>query len=389
MKFPIIRMKRICFCGGCHSRPERIYSGIPRVMLCMDQYFTEKGCEVFYYCLYSREDYRRLNGFLIDNRIDVVVWHMATLKIKGRLRLPCPLVCLWHSSPNLTYHNHFLTISEKYGIPGVVKHLFRWPLTNRIFDGLHRAYCATAFLYLTARADKFVLLSNYYKPVFLPAKVFPNKVTAICNMLPELSKFANTVKKNMEVTFVGRLDNRTKQVNLLLEIWKKVEGRVDDWILNICGTGPDEKELRELAESLGLERCFFRGFVNPAEYYARSSIVCLTSAKEGFPMVLLEAMQEECVPVVFDSFESYADLIIPGETGCVVPSFDVDKYADTLVELMSDNEKLKTMGEKARKHVMDNFSVEKIMGQWEGLLDEVCSKHKNSNVSRKTSHVGS
>ena len=164
------------------------------------------------------------------------------------------------------------------------------------------------------------------------------------------------------------------KVNLLLEIWKKVEGRIGDWTLNLCGTGPDEEEMRELARFLGLERCIFRGFVNPSEYYAKSSIVCLTSAKEGFPMVLLEAMQEECVPVVFDSFESASDLVITGETGCLVPSFDLDKYADALVDLMSNDEKLKVMGAKARKHVMDNFSEEKIMGQWDRLIEEVCDK---------------
>ena len=92
-------------------------------------------------------------------------------------------------------------------------------------------------------------------------------------------------------------------------------------------------------------------------------------------MVLLEAMQEECVPVVFDSFESASDLVITGETGCLVPSFDLDKYADALVDLMSNDEKLKVMGAKARKHVMDNFSEEKIMGQWDRLIEEVCDKH--------------
>lgn len=371
----ICKMKRICFCGGCDSRPATIYSGIPRVMLCMDYYFTRQGCEVLYYRLYSREDYKKLNGFLIDNHIDLVIWHMATLKLKGSLRLPCPLVCLWHNTPNLTYHNHFSTISEKYSIPEFVKRILRWPLANRVFDGMHKAYCDTAFLYLTARADKVVLLSKGFLPIFKAAKVFPNKVTAICNMLPESMKCYYGGEKTKEISYMGRMDNRQKQVNLLLEIWKKVEGRIGDWTLNLCGTGPDEEEMRELARSLGLERCIFRGFVNPSEYYAKSSIVCLTSAKEGFPMVLLEAMQEECVPVVFDSFESASDLVITGETGCLVPSFDLDKYADALVDLMSNDEKLKVMGAKARKHVMDNFSEEKIMGQWDRLIEEVCDKH--------------
>ena len=59
----------------------------------------------------------------------------------------------------------------------------------------------------------------------------------------------------------------------------------------------------------------------------RAPILCMTSNYEGFPMVLVEAMQYGCVPFAFDSFPSLYDIINDGINGVIVPAFDEDSYA--------------------------------------------------------------
>lgn len=93
--------------------------------------------------------------------------------------------------------------------------------------------------------------------------------------------------------FVGRLDNRSKKLQYLVDIWRIIMKHMDSWKLVIVGSGADEHFIRKRAEGCnGIE---FVGHQDPRSYYARSKIFCLTSIFEGFPMCVTEAMQYGCV----------------------------------------------------------------------------------------------
>jgi len=49
----------------------------------------------------------------------------------------------------------------------------------------------------------------------------------------------------------------------------------------------------------------------------------MTSRFEGWPMVLMEAMQMGVVPVVYNSFESLSDIVVDGENGYIIPNNDL------------------------------------------------------------------
>ena len=267
---------------------------------------------------------------------------MTSLKVKGRLHTPCPLICLWHSTP-----------------------FFKRNLFHGLFNG-------AMFTYITACADKMVLLSAGFVTRFFPAKIFPKKVVAIPNFLSDelIHQEVDLGQKKKEVLFVGRLDNKVKRIDLLLRVWLKIEEAVDDWSLNICGEGGDESMLKQMAADLGLKRVCFRGFVEPKEFYKTASVFCMTSAIEGMPMVLEEAASFGCVPLAFDSFESVSELITDGENGRLIQPFDVDAFAKALLELMK-NECERTRLSVNTKRDVKRFDPEGIMSQWECLFEEV------------------
>jgi glycosyltransferase involved in cell wall biosynthesis len=60
---------------------------------------------------------------------------------------------------------------------------------------------------------------------------------------------------------------------------------------------------------MGLKRVNFEGYRNPQPFYKRASIFVMTSANEGFPMTLIEAQQNGCVPVVMNSFSALREII--------------------------------------------------------------------------------
>ncbi len=160
-----------------------------------------------------------------------------------------------------------------------------------------------------------------------------------------------------------------KQPQLLLKIWAKLEPKFPDWSLKMVGGGHEFESIRALAGTLGLKRVSFEGFQKPESYYRDASIFCMTSAYEGWGLVLVEAAAFGCVPVAFDSFAAVYDIIADGENGKLVPAFDLEKYAVTLAELMRDNALRERLVRNALRDV-EQFSKEKIYARWEKFLND-------------------
>ena len=105
---------------------------------------------------------------------------------------------------------------------------------------------------------------------------------------------------------------------------------------------------------------------------AKLSILCMTSSHEGLPMVLLEALQYNVIPIAFNSFESITDIIVDKENGFLITK--------TLDRLMSDAEYIKSIQNKIQeKQQIDLFNKNRIIEEWEKLFDKV-TKNNHSNL---------
>jgi glycosyltransferase involved in cell wall biosynthesis len=95
---------------------------------------------------------------------------------------------------------------------------------------------------------------------------------------------------------VGRL-SRQKDHPTLLRAAAILTDRA--WRLRICGTGPDQEALLDLARSLAIaDRVEFAGFVDDmVPQYAEAAVMALSSRWEDLPATLIEAMACGC-PVV-------------------------------------------------------------------------------------------
>jgi glycosyltransferase involved in cell wall biosynthesis len=91
---------------------------------------------------------------------------------------------------------------------------------------------------------------------------------------------------------VSRLETE-KDVALALEAWAIVTNTIPTAGLIIAGSGREERRLRELSRSLGIEKLVvFAGWVNNlTAYYAMADVVMCTSQYEGYGLALVEAHQ--------------------------------------------------------------------------------------------------
>lgn len=171
------------------------------------------------------------------------------------------------------------------------------------------------------------------------------------------------------VVSIGRYDF-DKGIDLLLQVWSKVEIKKMDWCLDVYGNGNREPYV-DLIAKLGIDqsRCRLHGPVSDVKTeYLNSSIFVLPSRYEGFGLVLIEAMA--CgVPVVsFDCENGPRSIIANGADGFLIPTFDIDAFADKLLLLMRDENLRRLMGEKAQKSAA-KYDMDSIGLQWKQLFD--------------------
>lgn len=168
---------------------------------------------------------------------------------------------------------------------------------------------------------------------------------------------------------VGRLTEQ-KDYPTLLEAF----ALLDDGRLLIAGQGPLAERLQEQSRRLGLtDRVEFLGVrTDIAELYRRADAFVLSSAWEGFGLVVAEAMASGLPVVVTDSGGPGEILGATGTAGLLVPTRDPKALAAAMHRLaaMPDSARAK-MGARGRERIEAHFSLQAIASQWEDLYTEI------------------
>lgn len=216
------------------------------------------------------------------------------------------------------------------------------------------------------RLDKMVLLTD---SAMYDWPELDNKIK-ISDPLPFLIDEKSSLLCKRIIS-IGRFDYE-KGNDLLLQVWKKVEKQMPDWQLDIYGNGNREPYLLQMRQlEIDSSRCHLYEPINDVKKeYLNSSVFVLPSRYEGFGLVLIEAMA--CgVPVVsFDCENGPRSIITNGADGFLIPTFDIDAFADKLLLLMRDENLRRQMGEKAQKSAA-KYDIDSIGLQWKQLFDEL------------------
>ena len=176
------------------------------------------------------------------------------------------------------------------------------------------------------------------------------------------------------ILFVGRVDE-DKRVDLIIEIFSKVIQKVKAQLL-IVGDGTKLPSVIDLAKRKGVAQLtHFPGYAKspedlPALYRLARTLVS-TSLVEIQSMIVLEASSSGIPVVAFDK-GSMPEMILNDKTGFLIPSDDLDQFADKLIYLIQHKTKAHLMGKLARKfsieHSLDT-SLKKHITLYEQLLN--------------------
>ena len=322
-----------------------------------------------------------LSDFINKWEIDVIVnmgcffRHKRLIKAISQSGRNCKIIFMHHFAPGsenrkVSYSAalHLLQLYRYHPIYWL--RLFFYPLMKSPRKlSLPRAYRA-----VYKNSDAVVLLSSNYIEDFrkFAGIAETDKFHAIPNIY-DAPEAVDVVPKEKRVVMLSRLAEVQKRLSLALRIWKKIEDRGDlnDWHLDIVGTGRDEKALMRLAKSLKLKNITFHGWKNGADFLKKSSILMMTSEYEGLSLSMIEAQTFGCVPVAFNSYSSLSDIVEDEVTGLAIsPHGDIDIFAKRLADLMLENKPLSEMAIKSREN-SSRFSSDTIASRWLSLLSKL------------------
>lgn len=268
---------------------------------------------------------------------------------------------------------HFHTVPDRNGLliqlpilllalVGQKRIVMHVHMGNQLLNHTHNRL----FKWCLRRADRIVLLAPKWKRMFeehyadvrVPATVVYNA----CEPVPEVA----LCEKRSEIMMAAYL-NDNKAPDVLLKAWKQVEAKYPQWTLNILGNGEVER-FRKMAEEMGLvDRVVFRGYLTgmeKEELFRQTSIYCMCSYEEGFPMVVLEAWMHG-MALVTTPVGGLPDVLEEGKNALTFPFGDAEALAEQLERLIREGELRKDMGLYSRGFAVKHFSTMEISQCWE------------------------
>ncbi|MHA1965602.1 MAG: N-acetyl-alpha-D-glucosaminyl L-malate synthase BshA [Candidatus Thorarchaeota archaeon] len=168
---------------------------------------------------------------------------------------------------------------------------------------------------------------------------------------------------------------KVKRVVELVETMRIVVDHFPETRLIIAGDGPTRIEVERKIEALDLcDNVHLLGVKsNMQEIMCSADMFLLNSTLEGMPLVLLEAMSCS-LPVVTTPAGGIPELVRPGKDGAVTKGFEQEEYAEVIIELLENDEKLKKLGQAGRKRVEESFSAGRVVDMYEKVFEDVLSK---------------
>ncbi|WP_223591809.1 glycosyltransferase family 4 protein [Neobacillus bataviensis] len=275
---------------------------------------------------------KKLRNLISDKQIDVV--HANSL----RMVLYCIAIQkLTKKKFKIVYTKHNITVlEEKY--PTIFKHI------------------------LNKYVERIITVSDFEKENLVKAGITPSKITTIYNGV-DLMQFAFHNKDKGELFKVGILARLSEEKNheLFIKIAHQLR-HIPNIKFYIAGDGPVKEKIKDMIQSQDLvHKIKMVGPVyQPEEFIREMDLLLLTSYREVFPMVILEAMAVG-TPIISINKGGIGEAIIGNKTGFLINEHSVEDFCSKILDIESNEVIRKQFIENALRKVQTDFSLEQMV----------------------------
>ncbi len=223
-------------------------------------------------------------------------------------------------------------------------------------------------------ADRLIAVCNSAKKHLLEQGISVDKIEVINNFTEKPKKQRKDFKA--AIISVGRFHEKKRfdvSIKVLEELNRLSSEKFD---LYLVGDGDQKTQLSKLAEELGVsDNVIFTGYTDEvSNVLNKASFFLLPSEVEAFPISLLEAMSEGCIPVIND-VAGMREIVTSKDLGIISEKNDPLEYANQIYVIWTDKKKLKAISRNVQKHIEDNFVAGKILPKIESLYRRVIDKY--------------
>lgn len=216
----------------------------------------------------------------------------------------------------------------------------------------------------------------------------PYGVTA-AGRRPERQKDGNAPLK---IVYAGRLVQEQKRVMDLPGIIRALADLGIPAELTVIGGGIEQDAMVKACDELGIrEQVNFLGILpneQVLQIFSRNDVFILTSAYEGLPVSLLEAMGQGCVPVVTDIKSGIPEVITNGENGYRLPVGDIPAFVQCLASLHRDPAFRKSLANQAQQTILNGkFNLDRMVERYVLLFEELLAETEKGAFCRSPGKV--
>ena len=297
-----------------------------------------------------RLELRRVSKWIRDQEFDVMHTHMSSAHLFGvimRMMTRTPVVATAHQC-SLQLHwwmNHHVIANSK-STANFQRRINRVPKSK-----LSTIYCFTDL-------DRFLSTT-------------PQSVQHVRNEI-------GIKEEDFVVGMVGDVRPRKGQIYLLQAI-EEIVAAVPNFKLVLVGRfHPDQpyaKRMRDLQRHPALQdRVKWLGLRNNVQdFMAACDLTVVPSLEEPLGLVAIESLATG-TPVVASNTGGLPEIVIPNETGLLVPPKNPSELAKAIIRLAKDPATRKRFGENGRRFVQENFDPDVLARQVESIFMKLAKR---------------
>ena len=285
--------------------------------------------------------------------------------------------------------NHYL---RKRGIPYVLQAHGQLPRIM-VKRGLKIVFDVFFGYRILHEASKVIALTRVeaeqYKSMGVPEEkiaIIPNGIDlSEYTDLPPKGAFKrkfNIPEGKKIILYLGRI-HKTKGIEFLIKAYAYLINEMNFREAVLVIAGPDDgylSEVKQLVDSLeAANKVMFTGMLSEKEKisaYVDSTIVVNVEPKNVFGLVPLEAAACS-TPVIVSRGNAISDVVNEGKFGFSIKYGNVNKLAEIISEVLTDDNLLKEMGQNGRKFVFENYDWANSVSKLERVYEEVMHDKNN------------
>ena len=223
------------------------------------------------------------------------------------------------------------------------------------------------------RADMIVYQFHCFEPFFRFA-FKRNKTRTISNMIYDSSKRSpiSHVFKPDIVRFASVASLfPVKRIKLMIDMFAEAYKKHPEIQLNMYGDGPERKKLEEQVKRLNLqESIIFHGHTTDVySVMEQNDVLLMTSEREGFPNVILEAMSRGVPTVTFSCHEGFSEIIQNGVNGFLIKQNDTNMFINQIDYIVNNPQILLEMSSNAIV-MKKKYEIDVVIQQWQSCIEQ-------------------